>query len=141
MISFAGSQQAGLSIDDFSGLNKASMGATLAKHMPYLVGKESSKVSKLRMVTIWLVADLETKAGRAAVRAAVSHVKSTNQMRLAVVHNSPNPGLISRASEAALRNLGGSAANALLTKILKEDTATKPAGVQKNKISHTSYSS
>ena len=125
VISFAGSQQAGLSIDDFSGLNKASMGATLAKHMPYLVGKESSKVSKLRMVTIWLVADLETKAGRAAVRAAVSHVKSTNQMRLAVVHNSPNPGLISRASEAALRNLGGSAANALLTKILKEDTATK----------------
>merc|ERR1719244_919889 len=31
VISFAGDQQAWLSIDDFSGLNKASMGATLAK--------------------------------------------------------------------------------------------------------------
>merc|ERR1719470_681734 len=125
MISLTGDQQAGLSLDSFSGLDKRSMGATLAKHLPYLVGKEGSKISKLRMVTVWVIVDLETPAGRAVAKAAVSHVKSTNQMRVGFVHNSPNPGIISRAAEAAVRNLGSSAAGSLLSKILKEDTAKK----------------
>eukprot|EP00090_Calanus_glacialis_P019622 TRINITY_DN3011_c0_g1_i1.p1 TRINITY_DN3011_c0_g1~~TRINITY_DN3011_c0_g1_i1.p1 ORF type:complete len:1524 (+),score=468.92 TRINITY_DN3011_c0_g1_i1:46-4617(+) len=125
MIALAGDQQAGLSLDSFSGLDKRSMGATLAKHLPYLVGKEGSKISKLRMVTVWVIVDLETPAGRAVAKAAVSHVKSTNQMRVGFVHNTPNPGMISRAVEAAVRNLGSSAAVSLLSKILKEDTANK----------------
>jgi len=124
-IALAGDQQAGLSLDTFSKLDKRSMASTLAKHLPYLVGKESSKVSKLRMVTTWVVVDLETAAGRAVAKAAVTHVKSTNQMRVGFVHNSPNPGMISKAVEAAVRNLGATAAGTLLSKILKEDTAVK----------------
>eukprot|EP00092_Neocalanus_flemingeri_P004418 GFUD01004753.1.p1 GENE.GFUD01004753.1~~GFUD01004753.1.p1 ORF type:complete len:1525 (-),score=439.73 GFUD01004753.1:373-4947(-) len=125
MIAFAGEQLAGLSLDSFSTLDKRSMASTLARHLPYLVGKEGSKISKLRMVTVWIVVDLESASGRAVAKAAVAHVKSTNQMRIGVVHNSPNPGMISKAAEAALRNLGSSAAVSLLSKILKEDTANK----------------
>merc|ERR1719187_1379585 len=125
VIALAGHQEAGLSLDSFSGLDKRSMGATMAMHLPYLVGKESSKISKLRMVTVWVVVDLETPVGRAVAKSAVSHVKSTNQMRVGLIHNTPNPGMISKAAEAAVRNLGSSAACSLLSKILKEDTAKK----------------
>jgi len=125
VIALAGHQEAGLSLDTFSGLDKRSMGATMANHLPYLVGKESSKISKLRMVTVWVVVDLETPVGRAVAKSAVSHVKSTNQMRVGFIHNTPNPGMISKAAEAAVRNLGSSAACSLLSKILKEDTAKK----------------
>merc|ERR1719348_2046521 len=46
-------------------------------------------------------------------------------MRVGFIHNTPNPGMISKAAEAAVRNLGSSAACAILSKILKEDTAKK----------------
>lgn len=49
-------------------------------------------MSSLRMVSSWVVCDLETKAGRATALAAVKHVKSSNQMRVAFIHNTENPG-------------------------------------------------
>jgi len=124
-ISLAGDQQASLSLESFENLDKRSMASTLVRHMPYMVGKENSKISKLRMVTVWIVVDLETAPGRAVAKAAVAHVKSTNQMRVGVVHNTAKPGLISKIVEAAVRNLGSSASNSLLSKVLKEDTAKK----------------
>jgi len=49
----------------FSFLDKRSMGATVAKHVNYMVvGKDPDKLS---MVTIWVI-DLDTKRGRAAGR-------------------------------------------------------------------------
>ena len=46
------------------------------------------------MVSTWLAADLDTPAGRQLARAAATHVKSSNQMRVAFIHNSQegNPG-------------------------------------------------
>ena len=49
--------------ETFQNLDKKSQAATISEHIKYLVGKESSKMSKLRMVTVWLVADLETTKG------------------------------------------------------------------------------
>ncbi len=46
------------------------------------------KVSKLRMVSTWIAADLDTPAGRQLARAAATHVKGSNQMRVAFIHNS-----------------------------------------------------
>jgi len=125
MISLMGSQESGLSLESFSKLDKRSQAATLAKHMPYIVGKESAKASSLRMVTLWVVVDLETPKGREVARAAVSHVKSSTQVRVGLIHNTGKPGFISKTVEAAVRSLDSSAASAFLAKLLKEDTVIK----------------
>ena len=84
------------------------------------------QVSKLRMVTVWLAADLNTPAGRAVARAAVAHTKSSAQLRLGLLHNSDNePGLVARLAQAALLHLAPTPAITLLSKLLKEDTAAK----------------
>ena len=44
-------------------------------------------MSKLRMVSTWVACDLDTSAGRQLARSAVVHVKSSNQMRVAFIHN------------------------------------------------------
>ena len=44
-------------------------------------------MSKLRMVSTWVACDLDTPAGRQLARSAVVHVKSSNQMRVAFIHN------------------------------------------------------
>ena len=116
---------AALDTETFSGLDKRSQAATLADRARYLVGKESSKMSRLRMVTVWVAADLETPAGRDTVLAAIAHVKTTNQMRVFLVHNTQQPGLISRIAEAALTSLEPSEASAVLSKVLKPGTAEK----------------
>merc|ERR1712142_1014154 len=41
------------------------------------------------------------------------------------IHNSRSPGLISRITKAALEQLDSSEAVSVLSKVLKEDTATK----------------
>ena len=57
--------------------------------------------------------------------AALAHVKTTNQMRVGIIHNSEAPGLISKITKAAVEHLESSEAIAVLSKVLKEDTATK----------------
>ena len=53
-----------LQTKSFSLVDKRSMGATVSKHLNYMVvGKDPDK---LRMVTIWVVADLDSKRGRTA---------------------------------------------------------------------------
>jgi len=123
-IPLVGHQEASLALDTFLALDKRGMAATLARHIPYLVGKEA-KASSLRMVTVWVVADLETKQGREVTRAAATHVKASSQMRVGVVLASAKPGLISRVAAAALNTLDSTSAQTLLTKLLKEDTVTK----------------
>jgi UDP-glucose:glycoprotein glucosyltransferase len=77
MVQLAGSQEAALDLASFSVLDRRSQAATLARHLPYLRG---SRASSLRMVTLWVVADLETPEGRAVARAAVTHVKASGQV-------------------------------------------------------------
>ena len=125
IISLTGKPANSLELKSFEKLDKADQTATLLKEMKYLVGKESSKVSKLRMVTIWAVGDLDTKQGRQMMLAGLAHVKTTNQMRVGLVHNTASPGLISRIAQAALTTLDSAGASAVLSKVLKEDTATK----------------
>ena len=114
-----------LSLEQFTGLDKKSQTAVVRDGLKYLVGKESSKMSKLRMVSSWVVVDLETDQGRSTLLSAVVHVKTTNQMRVGLIHNTESPGLISRIAEAAVSTLDSGGAVAVLSKVLKHDTATK----------------
>merc|ERR1719334_948943 len=128
MIPLSGSEDYTQGLDNlesFVGLDTRGQGAVMAEGLAYVVGKEGSKANKLRMVTVWLVADLETPQGRATARAGIVHVKASGQMRLALVHSNPRAGMLSRTVEAAVRSLDSSAAAAMLAKILKEDTVKK----------------
>jgi len=125
VLNMAGDQLPSLKVTSFIALDKRSMSATLVNNLKYLVGKEAAKVSKLRMVSSWVVADLDTVQGRQVALAAVKHVKTSNQLRVAFIHNTEAPGLISRTVEAAMHHMEAAAALALIAKILKEDTALK----------------
>jgi len=132
VMDMAGDQLMDLKLSTFQLLEKRSMSATMVKNLHYVVGKESSKISKLRMVSVWLVVDLDSKEGRQLAAAAVKHVKSSNQMRVAFIHNTPKPGFMSRAAEAAVRYMEPASAATFIGKILKEDTAAKlVAGTKK----------
>ena len=109
----------------FTSLNKKSQAASFSKQACYLVGKEAVKMSKLRMVTVWVAADMETEVGRHTVLAAVAHVKTTNQVRVWIIHNTGKPGLLSRVVEAAIISLDSSEAISVISKVLKPSTATK----------------
>ena len=58
IISMLGEPVTDVSVEKFSGLDKKGQAASLRHSLKYLVGKEMSKMSKLRMVTVWVVADL-----------------------------------------------------------------------------------
>ena len=96
--------------------------------MKYLTQKDDQK--KLNILTIWIVADLDTPSGRDVLASAVSHVKTSNLVRIGVIHNPKSPdassiGLIPRTVQAALQTLDSSAARQVIGKILKPETVKK----------------
>jgi len=127
VLNMAGDRLNQLSASSFSQLDKKSKSATMINNLKYLVGKELAKSNKLRMISTWVACDLDTPRGRELARSAVQYVKSSNQMRVAFIHNSKSkePGLISKAVEAALHHMDPIAAAIFVAKILKEDTAIK----------------
>jgi len=68
LMDLVGDSPPSLKTESFLLLDKRSM-ATVAKHLNYMVGGKDPE--KLRMVTIWVVADLDTERGR-AVRQGLS---------------------------------------------------------------------
>ena len=125
VINLNGNGQESLDSKTFLSLDKKSQAASMRKQTNYLVGKESGKMSRLRMVTVWVAADLDTEAGRDTVLAALTHVKTTNQLRVGLIHNTNGPGLISKIAQAAMTSLDSSEAISVLSKVLKPSTATK----------------
>ena len=80
-----------LKIETFAPLTRASMAATLAEHVTYVTRNDDP--AKLYSLTAWIVADLETPQGRELVRGGLVHVKSSSQMRIAVIHSTQTPGI------------------------------------------------
>ena len=77
------------------------------------------------MLTVWIVADLETEQGREALLSAVSHVKTSSLMRVGVIHNAAKVGTVAKIVQAALQTFEPKAAKLLLLKVLKEDTVKR----------------
>ena len=110
--------------ETFGALSKAGMASTLADHMKYLSLKDSEK-NQLNVLTVWVVADLETEQGREALLSAVSHVKTSSLLRVGVIHNAAKVGKITKIVQAALDTFDSKAAKLLLLKVLKEDTVKR----------------
>ncbi len=119
-----------LRVETFSAADRATKSATLADNLNYIAGKDGD--NKLHILSLWVVADLETEQGREILRGAVTHVKSSKQMRATVVHNSASPGLISKIVKATFDTLENAPAKNLLAKVLKEDTVKKLLSGKKN---------
>ena len=113
-----------LKLDTFAALNKAGMASTLADHMTYLTLKDTEK-NALNVLTVWVVADLETEQGREALLSAVLHVKTSSLMRVGVIHNAAKTGKVTKIVQAALDTFDSKAAKLLLLKVLKEDTVKR----------------
>ena len=77
------------------------------------------------MLTVWIVADLETEQGREALLSAVSHVKTSSLMRVGIIHNAAKVGTVTKIVQAALQTFDPKAAKLLLLKVLKEDTVRR----------------
>ena len=79
--------------------------------------------------------DLESPKGLEIVRGALSQLKSSNQLRVALIYNSEKPDIATRIAKAAFdsqtSNLG---IRNLLGKLLKEDTLKK---IQAGKLNKT----
>ncbi len=97
-----------LKLETFSSLvyNKNLMSGTLARHLKYVNSNKDS--SKLHVLSAWIVADLESQQGRQLVRGALAQLKSSSQLRVAVIYNHKGePGMATKITKAAFESQGG----------------------------------
>jgi len=121
-------------LEEYAVLSSASKAASLAQSLKYLTLKEDPK---LNVLSGWVVADLETKEGRSLLKSGVEHVKSSSNMRVSVVHNTKNPGLISRIIQAAIETQTSQVAKSLISKVTKKEATV--SALEKGSKSVTDY--
>ncbi|XP_078695179.1 UDP-glucose:glycoprotein glucosyltransferase 1-like [Branchiostoma floridae x Branchiostoma belcheri] len=107
----------------FSRLSSNQMAATLANSMKYLTKKDEFVT---RPVTMWVVCDMESTEGRQLLYDAIKHMKSSNTVRIGVLHNPSSPPqdgtqTFARAAQAALDTQTMTLAKNFITKLAKEE--------------------
>lgn len=108
-------------VDDFS---KEHLVSAVLSSLKYLTKRDDQA---LRPLSIWVVGDYAKASGRSLLAAALSHMKSSNQLRLGVIHN---PGdhlaegdVINYAIQVALNTLDRHHSKLFITKLVKESNA------------------
>ncbi|XP_013407519.1 UDP-glucose:glycoprotein glucosyltransferase 1 isoform X1 [Lingula anatina] len=99
--------------------------ASLAASMVYMKRQEEADKHP---ITMWVVADLSSPAGRAHLYSAVKHLKHSHTLRVGIVHNPRSPSTklyrgsqIPLAIHTALGSQVPHIARSFVTKLLKED--------------------
>ncbi|KAG1695917.1 UDP-glucose:glycoprotein glucosyltransferase 1 [Nymphon striatum] len=108
-----------LSLESFQALSAADMTATILKDIKYMTMKGNDVY---RPNTIKIVTDLESKDGRELLRTAIEHMRSTNAVRLGVIHHSSdNKDLkVTKAFEAALHTFNHKSFKKFVNILLKK---------------------
>ncbi|XP_014669413.1 PREDICTED: UDP-glucose:glycoprotein glucosyltransferase 1-like [Priapulus caudatus] len=110
----------------FSSLSTRDMTVTMSEIQNYMTRKGDPF---LRSVTIWVVGDLERAKGRELLAAAIKHMRTSNDIRLGVVHNPKKkgkaPSMLVRSIEAALATLSHQHCKLFINKLLKEENAAQ----------------
>ncbi|KAK3776845.1 hypothetical protein RRG08_024619 [Elysia crispata] len=104
-----------------SELSSKDLTAGILDGMHYLTKKEDSSV---RPVTMLVVCDLESPAGRELTYMAIKHLKTSSSLRLGIIMNTGSmteDNIISRAVHVALTTLPAKLALSLVTKLVKEE--------------------
>ncbi|GFR77731.1 UDP-glucose glycoprotein glucosyltransferase 1 [Elysia marginata] len=102
-------------------LNSKDLTAGILDGLHYLTKKDEPSV---RPVTMLVVCDLESVAGREFLYSAIKHLKTSSSLRLGVIMNPAtlsDENLIGRAVHVALTTLSSKLALSLVTKLVKED--------------------
>ncbi|VDN59239.1 unnamed protein product [Dracunculus medinensis] len=107
----------------------------LAKHIKCMMGRirylSRSDEDVVHPLTLWIVADLEDTDGRRLVYNAMKHVRSCHVTRIAIFSNpkeiesATHSGSISMLVNAAMRVLPPNQKKLFVTKIVKEEFASK----------------
>ncbi|OQV12944.1 UDP-glucose:glycoprotein glucosyltransferase 1 [Hypsibius exemplaris] len=114
---------------NFEALKSADKVATMASASFYLTKHEEGDAHP---VTLWIVTDPETAAGRELLYAAVKHSKASNDVRIGIIYNPSESSLagdlrISKAIQVALETQPMNLARNFITKLLKEENVAEIA--------------
>uniref|UniRef100_A0AAR2L2Z5 UDP-glucose ceramide glucosyltransferase-like 1 n=1 Tax=Pygocentrus nattereri TaxID=42514 RepID=A0AAR2L2Z5_PYGNA len=122
-------------IDEYSRflfLDTKEKNTAVANSMNYMTkkGKAIAVINDgvIRPVTFWVVGDFDHPSGRQLLYDAIRHMKTSNNVRLAMINNpteSPSSAttLIARAIWAAMQTQTANNAKNFITKLAKEETA------------------
>ncbi|XP_060561389.1 UDP-glucose:glycoprotein glucosyltransferase 1-like, partial [Ruditapes philippinarum] len=116
--------ESGLSEDysTFEILTSKDMSAVMANSMKYFYRNDESNIYP---VSMWLVSDLQTEAGRTLAYSALKRLKHSNDLRLGFIMNAAAPGTgkvdINKAVHVAANTLSNTLGKNFITKLVKEE--------------------
>ncbi|XP_008310365.1 UDP-glucose:glycoprotein glucosyltransferase 1 isoform X2 [Cynoglossus semilaevis] len=123
-------------VDDyarFSTLDTKEKSTAVANSMNYMTKKGMTTNNRhddgyIRPVTFWVVGDFDRPSGRKLLYDAIRHMKTSNNIRLAMINNpSTDPSAettrVARAIWAAMQTQSANNAKNFITKMAKEETA------------------
>ncbi|XP_067127795.1 UDP-glucose:glycoprotein glucosyltransferase 1 isoform X1 [Centruroides vittatus] len=115
----------GINQADLPHMSQKDFATTFAAHMNYLTKREEVV---FRPLTWWIVGDLETPEGRELLNAALVHLKTSNEIRIGIVHNPLNPDsskerIITKAVYVSTKVLNRNHAKLFITKLIKTTNA------------------
>lgn len=120
---------------DIDGLSKEQLVSAVSSTLKYLTKREDQV---LRPLTLWIVGDYGKPSGRSLLTAALTHMKSSNQLRLGIIHNNgdhPTEGdVIIHAIQVALNTLDRHLSKLFITKLVKEGNAKSVISGEKGVI-------
>jgi UDP-glucose:glycoprotein glucosyltransferase len=111
-------------------LNNNDLTATLLDNLKYFDGKNSQEKflkNKLHFLTIWIIADLNTKSGRELLRNGLEFMKTTTGTRLTFIPNADKPDGISTRRDlnaivwATLNSIDSKLATEKVLRLLEAD--------------------
>ncbi|XP_074657528.1 UDP-glucose:glycoprotein glucosyltransferase 1-like isoform X2 [Tubulanus polymorphus] len=111
-------------LDEFKKLKLDEMTGAVTSGMNYLTKKDEIIA---RSITNWIVGDFDSPAGRQLLYSAIKQMKTSNDVRVGVVHNPTHvptdekSTLISRAIQTAIATLPTGLARSFITKLVKEE--------------------
>lgn len=109
-------------IGTFELLTAKDMCAVIANSIKYFYRNDESVIYP---VSVWLVSDLQTEAGRSLAYAAVKRLKHSNDLRLGFLSNAAAPSEgkvdINKAVHVAANTLSNTLAKNFITKLVKEE--------------------
>nr|XP_002120850.2 UDP-glucose:glycoprotein glucosyltransferase 1 isoform X2 [Ciona intestinalis] len=117
----------------FAKLSNSDKTATISEQLSTLYLSKTDSSKHIRPITMWVIADVETSAGRSFVYSALKHVKTSSNTRLAIIHNPKNTDHLTssskymRAVEAAILTQQNNHARNFILKLLKPENAAKIA--------------
>uniref|UniRef100_A0A4W3I2W9 UDP-glucose ceramide glucosyltransferase-like 1 n=1 Tax=Callorhinchus milii TaxID=7868 RepID=A0A4W3I2W9_CALMI len=109
----------------YSFLDTRDKSAVIADNMEYLTRKGEDIIYA---VSIWIIGDFETLAGKRLLSNALQYLKTSSNMRIGIVNNhadelSEGNTPTARAIQAALLTQNGNTAKSFITNLVKEETA------------------